>query len=99
MALSNIFKEPRREITETLVGLTVVAPLIVLDVRCAHWMQGLDPKDAPPFPILLALAALGILVVGIFGSFALIGIHAAGEKVCDALARKGLNLRPTVRYR
>lgn len=99
MALSNIFKEPRREITETLVGLTVVAPLIVLDVWWAHWLQALQPQNAPPFIIIMVLVAIVMFVVFAVSVLALMGIHEVGEKVCDALARKGLNLRPTVRYR
>jgi hypothetical protein len=31
MALSNIFKEPRREITETVVGLAVAVPFATAD--------------------------------------------------------------------
>ena len=37
MALSNIFREPRREITETLVGVGVVILPVYVNYRLGAW--------------------------------------------------------------
>lgn len=99
MALSNLFKEPRREITETLVGFVVITPFIVLDVWGARWLQALQPHNARPFLIIMVLVALMMFVAFALSMLALLGIHTVGEKACNALARRGINLRPKERYR
>lgn len=101
MALSNIFREPRREITESVVGIAAVAFVLGgfawLDysIAVASWAQnGSHPNDfgdylvGATFLLILGGIALGILTVM---------THAIGEGICNSLARRGLELRPTRR--
>lgn len=39
MALSNIFREPRREITESAIGLGIFAAAAWADYHFAVWLQ------------------------------------------------------------
>ena len=80
MALSNVFREPRREVTETLVGAGVAGAFLCPGLLLA--MLGA--------PIMLAaLTLLGAIGV----AAAIICIHELGEAGCDALARGGVELR------
>lgn len=99
MALSNIFREPRREITETLVGIAALLVPLFLDYCFALWLQASEGMDKNgeykwPWPAGMFLGFflffLALVVLGL--------AHWMGEKTCDALARRGLNLRPPRRY-
>lgn len=88
MALSNIFREPRREITETLVGIVAAIVFMVLPCYFGSWLSHF--KDGPP---LLLGAMLGLALEGfVVGMFFF--IHFIGEEVCDWLDDRGLALRP-----
>ena len=39
MALSNIFREPRREIVETIVGLITVGAFMYVDYKFSCWNE------------------------------------------------------------
>lgn len=100
MALGNIRREPRREITESLLGILVVAPLFYLDWHLsAEWSV---ISNGPPFIIALLLIpvftviGLGILFVALLAFLA--GTHALGELICDILAEVRLDPRPKNRY-
>jgi hypothetical protein len=96
MALSNIFREPRREITETLVGLLVLGPALYMAKHMADVTGG---KDAPPYVVryivllLAIMAAVGITMAVCWA------IHEVGESFCNYLAKHGLELRPKNRPR
>ena len=104
MALSNIFKEPRREITETAMGVLVtivVVPLIVY----AWWNLGLFmiwlTHDTPSTLNIIGDAFFGMLggiVLLAALSLVVIAIHAIGETICNKLQRRGIELRPKQRY-
>jgi hypothetical protein len=104
MALSNILVEPRREITETGVGilafiLFLLPPIIVQIFIPMH--QG-TPGDIPWVVGLLMWTALYIMgiILGLgLGSLLLFLIHAAGEGICTILAKVNIHLRPSQRYR
>lgn len=97
MALTNIFREPRREITESAVGLVVFGLLSWGDYVFAQWFQAVTGDehghDACPWQ-------LG-MVFGVFFAFIafllLVLSHYAGEVICGSLAKRGLELRPKVR--
>ena len=108
MALSNIFREPRREIIETLVGVGVIilgACLVFYpDYRFGLWFNAHCVSDSSgPHDVLgiglgmffgLGAPILGFLVLTLIA----VAIHAVGESLCDALDRRGLRLRPTQRW-
>lgn len=100
MALSNIFREPRREIVETLVGVGSFAAFLCPDYWFASWLKAAStslPHDHGipiPIPIGMAIGIAAMLLIGVV----LLMIHLVGEEVCDFLARRGLHLRPTQRY-
>lgn len=106
MALSNIFNEPRREIIETVVGVTVLAaPVVVflyLDYQFALWLQEQTASGASsgmPIPMgMVSGAILGALLTLLSGLAAVI-VHAAGEGFCNAMQRRGVHLRPRTRGR
>ncbi len=100
MALSNILKEPRREITETLVGVS----LLTIPVGLSYLMAIDIPWDDDDPSGLIARMALSLLILALGGVALMVGaavitlftlaIHAAGEAICDALDRRGIRLRP-----
>lgn len=98
MALSNVFREPRREITEQLAGLMVFAGVLGVDLPFALWFQR-ETGLTPFVPGVIAGLICGFL--GGVMSFLIFGLvmHAVGEGVCNALARRGLELRPKNRVR
>lgn len=102
MALSNILKEPRREITETLAGLFIFVVLMWPDYKLGVLLRSLmvDSGGKPAFPVLFCmfLAALGSVTAFFFGCLVLSAIHAFGEIICEFLDGYGIRLRPKDRY-
>ena len=94
MSISNVFREPRRELTEQLVGAAVVGVLLLFDWRFALWFQAsVNPADKE-FRIVGLIVGLGCLALL---SGLTVFTHFIGEQVCDSLQRRGLHLRPRVR--
>lgn len=98
MALSNIFSEPRREITETAIGLAIAVPLVGADLLFGIAGHATEPS----VPIIVGMAfglvivvGLGVAAVLIFAALAL--IHKLGEAVCNKLQNRGIHLRPRQR--
>lgn len=89
MALSNIFREPRREITESVVGIAVVGGLLYGDY---HLAVGLSKLGANPLPIPAGMFVGIFLILAVSAVLAI--THYAGEAICDAFAKRGLELRP-----
>ena len=99
MALSNMRREPRREITETVVGVIVFGAYVVADWYFAQWFQWVTgPQGAYPWP---AGMVLGILVLTV-GTAAVIAlpfiVHNIGDFACEVLGLIGLDPRPRQRY-
>lgn len=92
MALSNIFREPRREITESLVGLSVVSVVAYADYIFAEWFHVLTgPTGACPVAVGMIFGAT-FMVVACIG---LAAAHALGDGICNRLGR--FDPRPKVR--
>lgn len=98
MALSNILREPRREITESLVGLTVFGAAVWADYAFDAWFRDLDPPKTSQEAILgITLGMIvGVLLAAIV-TFVLIVTHALGTAICNALEKRGVHLRPRQR--
>lgn len=93
MALSNIFREPRREITESVIGILAVVPFGYLDYRLASaWVA--TSKNAPPFPLALIVIGLGFLIALIASVVFMLLTHEFGDWICNQLQTAGLHLRP-----
>jgi H+/Cl- antiporter ClcA len=100
MALSNIFREPRREITETVVGIAVVAVLLGADYFAARELQKIPGWSDCPLLVAMVLIPGAIAMGWGLGLFRLPQIaHAIGEDACEALQRHGIHLRPRNRVR
>lgn len=95
MALSNIFNEPRREITETLIGILVMTLPAYVVYLIANAYCRMD--NTLPYVIALVLAIFSLVL----GIFAVIGLSAfvyfVGEEICDLLDDCGIRLRPRER--
>lgn len=97
MALSNIFNEPRREITETAVGITVVVGIVAVDYVLTKFVEKSvrsSPADTSVFIAMMGISLAIMIMVGAVIAIASIIIHAIGECVCNMLERRGINLRP-----
>lgn len=95
MALSNIFREPRREITESVVGLALVGVFAWCDYRFACWLQDYTGLDSAgfhniPWGFGMFVGVAGAIVI----VFLVFATHALGEGICNSLQRGGIHLRP-----
>lgn len=98
MALSNIFREPRRELIEQGFGFLALLIPIGLDVSAgvafANAVAG--PRDPYAFIVavgmMLGLSAGTLFLLG--GAVLLVVMHAAGEEVCGFMAERGFDPRP-----
>jgi hypothetical protein len=98
MALSNIFREPRRELIEQGVGLVGFTGLVLCDQAAAAIMclvvDGTTSVEAAEWAVASAMAIpLGFMIVGV-----MVLMHAAGEALCNSLQSRGVHLRPRQRY-
>ncbi len=93
MALSNMRKEPQREIMETAIGVILVGGFLTGDYYFSLWTQQLAGGFSQyPWPVGMFFNGLG-LVLGIL--LMPLFIHFIGEITCDALAEGlGIYLRP-----
>lgn len=98
MALSNMLREPQREITETLVGIGAILLFVGIDYGFALYLAA----DYPDKHIYQRMG-LGLLFIacGAIITFVvimmIIGIHEMGDSICNALDKRGLYLRPQKR--
>lgn len=101
MALSNIFKEPRREITESAIGILVALGSIAITAVAVYYtgvfMHYVAPKSQLEDCVALAIIVLPTCVLGILGLA--LATHSIGESVCASLAKRNLDPRPRQRYR
>lgn len=107
MALSNIRREPRREITESLVGIGLVSIPALAWVLASLWAAGAtwNPNhmeaghlDVAPYPAWVVFWLFWTLAGGFVayyvGWLVLVITHGIGEGACNALASHGIELRP-----
>lgn len=98
MALSNIRKEPQREITESLVGIGCLVMVLWLDFWGSSLINTrLFPKDPSMTVVLVIALPIALFILFLIGMGTIYGTHALGEKICGALADRGLELRPRQR--
>lgn len=99
MALSNMLREPRRELTESVIGIIVFVAFTYADLRFATWIKqhtlGSGP-DGLGLPIVIGMLAGVAAIIGL--AIILFVTHEVGDSVCNALAKGGLELRPKQRY-
>jgi ABC-type Fe3+ transport system permease subunit len=97
MALSNIFREPRRELIEQGIGTLVVLGIVagwcaVGTVIC--WVDRYPLSNSTAefaASMALALPVIALAVAILFLS------HALGEWACNRLEAAGIHLRPRQR--
>ncbi len=94
MALSNIFREPRREITESVIGLLVTAPIFGWIYFLSGWLRDHDSTPIMPLSFYIAGALLFTLGGAAMSAGILLITHAIGDGVCNALQRGDIHLRP-----
>ena len=99
MALSNMLREPRREITESLVGAGIIGGPIGAVWLFGLWWHSEWPPDSVWGGMLMGLLCLSGLAVAIW---LIVGVtvvlHEMGDAVCTALQARGVHLRPKQRY-
>src|SRR5713226_7817612 len=97
MALSNILREPRREITETIIGMLLVGlPLLANSVFTNWAMTGYvqhTPAEAPYVVAWIFVFFMWPAII-VVGWLALLAFHAAGDGICNILDDAGIHLRP-----
>jgi hypothetical protein len=94
MALSNIFREPRREITEQVIGTISIILFVAADYGILEWLGGWHHNYGLLVLSMLLIGCGMILIpVVVFG-----GCHVIGELVCAGLDAAGLDPRPRNRY-
>lgn len=92
MALSNIFNEPRREITETAIGALAISSFLLVDFWLV-WM-GSSATSFPGYLAGMGIVGVIMLLVGMFGIGLFLFMHFIGEEACDYLEDRGVHLRP-----
>jgi len=95
MALSNILREPRREITETAIGLSLIvlfclADYYLADIVYSSMMMIDDRHDN--FLHVMSFIASALVIIVIIGGFVL--AHSMGQSLCDWLQKNNIHLRP-----
>jgi chromate transport protein ChrA len=75
MALSNIFRNPKKEITETLVGFLFIGVIVggVVTIAACEWLR---------VPVLV------ILLGGFVLTFITFVAHFIGEEIIDLFKRR-----------
>jgi uncharacterized BrkB/YihY/UPF0761 family membrane protein len=100
VALSNVFREPRRELIETGVGAVIVAGIVVITTipatYIANTMTRVDPKFDYSLAFVLGVAI--VVVAGLLTCLIAMIVHSVGEEVCDKLEKNGIRLRPKERF-
>lgn len=109
MALSNIFREPCREITESVVGIAVTVAIVGgfgwADYEFARWLRDaagcayMRAGACVHNNVPIVLGMLGGLLAAVLAVIALYATHAIGDEICNALQARGIHLRPRNRPR
>lgn len=93
MALSNLLNEPRREITEQVIGAIGICGFIGIDYVIAIWGVGAKATLDVITSMLFIPPVLGLAFVTLF-----FGVHLIGEIFCDLLKQVGADPRPKQRF-
>jgi small neutral amino acid transporter SnatA (MarC family) len=96
VALSNMRKEPKREIIETVLGFVVFVAYCYLANKFAWWFyRTVDPNDADSVFLGYVIAIFAVPI----GWTLMLFIHFIGEKASNILGNMGLDPRPNPRER
>ena len=102
MALSNIFREPRRELIEQLAGSVAVfggvGAFLAADYGIVQFSGWTGQSGEPPLAVAMIFIALLMIVAGMLLFLLLLVAHAVGESICGAMAERGFDPRPKRRY-
>lgn len=99
MALSNMKVEPRREITESLLGIVGLVGLVVGDYYFAVYFAGKIMNKSPgDVAMMMIVVPLGIVVLSLVGVGLAYFTHWIGEGISAGLKTMGMDPRPKVRY-
>lgn len=93
MALSNIGKEPRREITESVIGIGVVVGYIFADYFVVSWLMS-GAQNHTDQVVGTVLGMLGGIVLVPISILFLLATHALGDGICNWFAALGADPRP-----
>lgn len=96
MALSNILKEPRREIIETIIGGVIFGGFMWGDYAVTNAMH---PRDFPDQALMMLFFPIFALAVAAALVFVIMFIHGLGNVICDIMKEMGLDPRPKQRYK
>ncbi len=92
MALSNMRREPQREITESVIGLVIFGGAIGVDYYAARCIFDMDTTIDVVMGMIMvpvfAIAAFSIIMLLLFFT------HIIGDEVCNVLQKRGIHLRP-----
>ena len=105
MALSNIGREPRRELTEQAIGILAFLVWAYITYKIAHPLAvsaHIDGKGnvhtfGTIFLTFIFGLGIGVLVPMVLG-VALYAMHEIGEIVCGWMTALGFDPRPKRRY-
>lgn len=101
MTLSNIFIEPRREITESVIGIgfsTVPLSIFGWATYSVALTMKADVSFSKLFLAAIIVAVAFIIIIGVVAGFFAV-THAIGSGLCNALEKRSIQLRPKERYR
>lgn len=94
MALSNIFREPRREIIESAIGLSIIAGLIIADYEVSLSVASEGKDHIADLVVGMIIFPIGLALLLLIGWVILRVTHFIGEEICDSLEDAGVRLRP-----
>lgn len=97
MALNNIFREPRRELTEQLVGLLLLVP-VGLYGYLVYYLASISTNNTSDFCGALIVFTFGLIICFFILCGILLLMHKVGEEICEELDSFGIKLRPKQRY-
>lgn len=99
MALSNLRREPRRELIEQGFGALVVIAWVIADYLFIPWSGHLlGIKKADDMVGWAILGSILFAVAPFIFMFLLLAMHGLGEMVCGTLRSLGWDPRPRQRY-
>jgi hypothetical protein len=95
MALSNMLREPRREITESLIGIVIAGTVIAADYEFARWFESATSSidGGCPWPLGMVLGIASCVII----FFVALITHWIGEDACNRLEDHNIHLRPRQR--
>lgn len=93
MALSNMKNEPRRELTESFLGITFTIVFLLADYKVAHWLASGFENSADRIGFTVVFMAIGGCIVPLVIALAHL-THWLGDKICDCMGTFNLDPRP-----